>query len=145
MAKSAKATSVSATFGYDTMNVMGFNLFTVKLRVKQFDLLRCFIEYRRDNDNDLRMNLHSRLVESKNGKTYAYYEFATTVFNEAERVKHSINSARADVKETEATRLRTSNPWYEPSHIATIREKLQRSEDRFHNWMTSDDADELPF
>ena len=81
MAKSAKATSVSATFGYDTMNVMGFNLYTVKLRVNQFDLLRCFIEYKRDNDDNLRMNLRPRLVESKNGKVYAYYEYATTVLS----------------------------------------------------------------
>ena len=144
MAKSAKATSVSATFGYDTMNVMGFNLYTVKLRVNQFDLLRCFIEYKRDNDDNLRMNLRPRLVESKNGKVYAYYEYATTVFNEAERVKHSINEARADVKETEAMRLRMNNPWYEPTHIATIREKLQRNESRVYNWLTSDNTDDLP-
>jgi hypothetical protein len=145
MAKSAKATSVSATFGYDTMNVMGFNLYTVKLRVNQFDLLRCFIEYKRDNDDNLRMNLRPRLVESKNGKVYAYYEYATTVFNEAERVKHSINAARADVKETEATRLRLNNPWFEPTHIATIREKLQRNESRVYNWLTNNDTDDLPF
>ena len=145
MAKSAKATSVSATFGYDTMNVMGFNLYTVKLRVNQFDLLRCFIEYKRDNDDNLRMNLRPRLVESKNGKVYAYYEYATTVFNEAERVKHSITSARAEVKATEATRLRMNNPWYGPIHIATIREKLQRNESRVYNWLTNDDTDDLPF
>ena len=145
MAKSAKATSVSATFGYDTMNVMGFNLYTVKLRVNQFDLLRCFIEYKRDNDDNLRMNLRPRLVESKNGKVYAYYEYATTVFNEAERVKTAINEARADVKETEATRLRMNNPWYEPIHIATIREKLQRNESRVYNWLTNNDTDDLPF
>ena len=145
MAKSAKATSVSATFGYDTMNVMGFNLYTVKLRVNQFDLLRCFIEYKRDNDDNLRMNLRPRLVESKNGKVYAYYEYATTVFNEAERVKTAINEARADVKETEATRLRLNNPWFEPTHIATIREKLQRNESRVYNWLTNNDTDDLPF
>ena len=127
------------------MNVMGFNLYTVKLRVNQFDLLRCFIEYKRDNDDNLRMNLRPRLVESKNGKVYAYYEYATTVFNEAERVKHSINAARADVKETEATRLRLNNPWFEPTHIATIREKLQRNESRVYNWLTNNDTDDLPF
>jgi hypothetical protein len=145
MAKSAKATSVSATFGYDTMNVMGFNLYTVKLRVNQFDLLRCFIEDKRDNNANLRMNLHSRLVESRKGKTYAYYEFATTVFSEAQVVKDAINEARAEVMETEATRLRMNNPWYEPIHIAMIREKLQRSEARVYNWTTSDDTDDLPF
>jgi hypothetical protein len=145
MAQNAKATSVSATFGYDTMNVMGFNLYTVKLRVNQFDLLRCFLEYKRENNEHLRLNLRPRLVESKKGKTYAYYEFASTVFNDALRVKEAINAARADVKETEATRLRMNNPWYEPIHIASIREKLQRNEDRFHNWTGSSDADDLPF
>ena len=145
MAKSAKATSVSATFGYDTMNVMGFNLYTVKLRVNQFDLLRCFIEHKRDNDDNLRMNLRPRLVESKTGKVYAYYEYATTVFDAVQAVKESINAARADVKETEATRLRLNNPWYEPIHIASIREKLQRKESRVYNWASSDDTDDLPF
>ena len=145
MAKSAKATSVSATFGYDTMNVLGFNLYTVKLRVKQFDLLRCFIEHKRDNDDNLRMNLRPRLVESKTGKVYAYYEYATTVFDAAQAVKESINAARADVKETEATRLRLNNPWYEPIHIASIREKLQRKESRVYNWASSDETDDLPF
>lgn len=145
MAQNAKATSVSATFGYDTINVMGFDLYTVKLRVKQFDLLRCFLEYKRDNDEHLSLNLRPRLVESKKGKTYAYYEFATTEFNEAQRVKQSINAARADVKEVEATRLRLNNPWYEPTHIASIREMLQRNESRVYHWTSSDDADDLPF
>ena len=145
MAKVAKASSVSATFGYDTMNVMGFNLYTVKLRVKQFDLLRCILEYKRDNDEHLCLNLRPRLVESKTGKTYAYYEFATTVFNEAQRVKDAINDARAEVKEVEAHRLRMNNPWYEPIHISTMREYLQRNESRVYNWTSSDDADELPF
>lgn len=145
MAQNAKATSVSATFGYDTMNVMGFNLYTVKLRVNQFDLLRCFLEYKRDNDEHLRLNLRPRLVESKKGRTYAYYEFATTVFSEAQRVKDAINAARADVKETEATRLRMNNSYYEPIHIAAIRERLQRKEAPVYNWASSDDADDLPF
>jgi hypothetical protein len=38
-----------------------------------------------------------------------------------------------------------NNPWYEPIHIAMIREKLQRSEARVYNWITSDDTDDLPF
>lgn len=145
MAKSAKATSVSATFGYDTMNVMGFNLFTVKLRVKQFDLLRCFIEHKRHDANGHLIGLRSRLVESKTGKVYAYYEFATTSFMDANRIKTAINDARADVKETEAQRLRMQNPYYEPIHIATIREQLYRNESRVYNWASSDDTDDLPF
>ena len=145
MAKSAKATSVSATFGYDTMNVMGFNLFTVKLRVKQFDLLRCFIEHKRHDADGHLIGLNSRLVESKTGKVYAYYEFATTSFMDANRIKTAINEARADVKYTEATRLRLNNPYYEPIHIAAIREQLYRNEDRSHNWASSDETDDLPF
>lgn len=144
MAKSAKATSVSATFGYDTMNVMGFNLFTVKLRVKQFDLLRCFIEHKRHDADGHLIGLNSRLVESKTGKVYAYYEFATTSFMDANRIKTAINEARADVKYTEATRLRLNNPYYEPIHIATIREQLYRNESRVYNWASSDDTDDLP-
>jgi len=144
MAKSAKATSVSATFGYDTMNVMGFNLYTVKLRVKQFDLLRCFIEHKRRDANGHLIGLRSRLVESKTGKTYAYYEFATTSNIDANRIKTAINEARADVMETEAIRLRMQNPYYEPIHIATIREQLYRSEARVYNW-TTDETDDLPF
>ncbi len=91
------------------------------------------------------MNLRPRLVESKTGKVYAYYEYATTVFDAVQAVKESINAARADVKETEATRLRLNNPWYEPIHIAAIREKLQRKESRVYNWASSDDTDDLPF
>ena len=144
MAKSAKATSVSATFGYDTMNVMGFTLYTVKLRVNQFDLLRCFIEHKRRDANGHLIGLRSRLVESRTGKTYAYYEFATTSNIDANRIKTAINDARADVMETEAIRLRMQNPYYEPIHIAAIREQLHRDEARVYHW-TTDETDDLPF
>lgn len=145
MSRSVKATRVSATFGYDTIDVMGFSLYTVKLRVKQFDLLRCFIEHKRQDPNGHLIGLRSRLVESKTGKTYAYYEFASTSSMDANRMKTAINEARADVMETEATRLRMQNPYYEPIHIATIREQLYRNEEPVYNWASSSDVDDLPF
>jgi hypothetical protein len=145
MSNSSKASSVSATFGYDTINVMGFSLYTVKLRVKQFDLLRCFIEHKRSDANAHAIGLRSRLVESKTGKVYAYYEFATTSHMDFNRIKGVIDSARADVKETEATRLRMQNPYYAPDFIHGIEAALRRNEEPVYNWASSNDTDDLPF
>mgnify|MGYP003661949820 CR=1 FL=1 len=144
--KNAKASRVSATFGYDTMDVMGFNLYTFKLRVKQFDLLRCLIEYdRRNNPQGFLYVMKHRLVESKNGNTYVYYQFATTDENAAYLMKRELDKARAGVKQIECDRLLKGERFYKPDYLAEMECVLRDEERRSYNRYERSEFDDLPF
>jgi hypothetical protein len=140
----SKATRTSAVFGQGTINVSGFNVYTLKLRLKQFDLLRLAIESAKEMYGDLcNLNrLNCRLVHGKNHNTYAYYEFATTDAEMYSNILRGLDLCRADVKMVEYGRLMTGDRHYLSDAFSTTLARLREMEEtRFHVC----DDDDLPF
>lgn len=128
----SKATRTSAVFGQGTINVSGFNVYTLKLRLKQFDLLRLAIETNRQPSGLLNL-LNCRLVEGKNRNTYAYYEYATTDANLYRNVLRGLDLCRAEVKMVEYHRLLSEDRHHLPETFATTLAMLREREMVIHS------------
>lgn len=139
----SKATRTSAVFGQGTINVSGFNVYTLKLRLKQFDLLRLAIESERYLPTVLK-SLHCRLVDGKKGGVYAYYEYATTDFNTYNQILRELDLCRARVKYTEYTRLISGDRGHLSPMMRETLTRLQETE-KSNRYVVNNDFDDLPF
>jgi hypothetical protein len=139
----SKATRTSAVFGQGTINVSGFNVYTLKLRLKQFDLLRLAIESER-NVSSVLNSLHCRLVDGKKGGIYAYYEYATTDYNTYNLILRELDLCRATVKYAEYTRLISGDRGLLSPVMRETLSRLQETE-KPHRYVVDNDFDDLPF